>query len=504
MKIRGWSYYVLLLLFPLLFLLHHINENFGITDMEDVRFLAIIYLFTAAGISVFSKLLMRSYRRAFVFAFVLLVINFFFGVYKDLAKSANFPAVISSYKYLLPLLFGLLILLAVYLRRSNRTFARFSQAIAVFLLLNVVVETGWVVYNILTTSDTHQDFGDRYQAANHPAGDSSKLRKPTVFWIVFDEYSRSSTLKRVWGFVNPLDSMLRSKGFFVADSARSNYNFTHYSFSSTLGMVYLKNLQNHSRSEFRDRRREEVALYDNNTVQIFEKNGYAINNFTIFRFRNHPSYGVHTFGFSTKQFINFQTFAGRIQSDIGWNFPTLFKPDKRRLDSMNVIKSLQDMDTAHKNLLASCLHAVRKGATDPTPAFYLFHFLLPHSPYMYNPDGSIAFKNGYHDSAQHYIPQLQYTNTWVNLLADSILSNYRGRDLVIIIQGDHAYRFAKEDPLFDFESCNILYAVYCSDGDYSPWSRSHSAVNSFRILFNKYFHTGLPLLPDSSFMLYEH
>ena len=503
MKIQGgWSYYMLLLLFPSFFLLHHANENYGITDLTDMLSLAVVYLFTTLGIAVFSKLLLRAYSKAFVFSFALLTVNFFFGVYKDLAAAAHFPAILNSYKYLLPLLLLLLVLLGWHLTRSGK-FVRLSQALAVFLVLNAGVELGWFAYNFITAETVHRDFGDRYQPAARSASGSQMLRKPTVFWIIFDEYSRSSTLKKVWGFTNPLDSILRSKGFFVADSARSNYNYTHYSLGSTLDMEYLPTLRNHAVIKFKDRRRAEVALYDNNTVQVFEKNGYAIHNFTIFKFRNHRWQGMDAYGFPTKFFINFQTFAGRVQGDIGWNFATLFNPNKQVLDSLNVIKSMQDLDTAHKNHLARCLDAVRAGAADRTPAFYLFHFLLPHSPYMYNPDGSIAFKNGYHDSARHYVPQVQYTNTWVRMLADSILLNYRGRDLVIIIQGDHAMKFPKDDPMFDKESCNILYAVYCSDGDYAPWSRSVSSVNGFRILFNKYFKTGLPLLHDSCFNLYE-
>ena len=389
MKIQGGrSYYTLLLLFPLFFLLHHANENYGITDLADMLSLSVVYLCTTLGIAIFSKLLMRSYLKAFVFSFVLLTINFFFGVYKDLATAAHFPAVINSYKYLLPLLLLLVALLGWYLRRAGKL-VRLSQAMAVFLVLNAVVEMGWFAYHFITTETVHQDYGDLYQPA---ARSFSGIHKPTVFWIVFDEYSRSSTLKKVWGFTNPLDSILQSKGFFVADSAHSNYNYTHYSLSSTLDMQYLPNLRDHAVIRFKDRRRAEVALYDNNTVQVFEKNGYAIQNFTIFKFRHHPWQGMDAYGFPTKFFINFQTFAGRVQGDIGWNFATLFDPHKQMLDSLNIIKSMRDLDTAHKNHLARCLRAMRAGAADPAPAFYMFHFLLPHSPYMYNPDGSIAFK----------------------------------------------------------------------------------------------------------------
>ena len=504
MKInRGSSYYLLLLLFPAVFLLHNVNENFGLTALSDVLYLLFVYMITSLCIAFVSKRVIGRYPHAFVYSFLLLVINFLFGVFKDFVIARHIPAIFYSYKYLLPLLFLMLMLMAFYLRKTNKTFTRLSQAIAVFLLLNMVAETGWYMFNVLTKAATRSNASDRnIEVKNIKLARGT--RKPTVFWIVFDEYSSSSTLKKVWGFSNPLDSLLKSKGFYIPDAARSNYNYTHYSVSSTLDMNYLKGLANHSVVHFRDRRKEEISIYDNNTVRAFENNGYSINNFSIFQLRNHVTRGIHAFSFETIDMINFQTLAGRVRSEIGWNFPTLFKMQKHNLDSLIEVKSLKDLDSTYKDFTSRCLVAAKKGAGESNPAFYMFHFLHSHEPFMYNPDGSIAFKNGYHDSAKQYVPQIQYTNTVIKMLADSLLSYYRNKDFVIVLQSDHALKFHEDDPMFDQESCKILYAVYCSDGDYSLWPRSLSSVNGFRILFNKYFHARLALLPDSSYNLYEH
>jgi hypothetical protein len=43
-----------------------------------------------------------------------------------------------------------------------------------------------------------------------------------------------------------------------------------------------------------------------------------------------------------------------------------------------------------------------------------------------------------------------------------------------------------------------LNTYYFSDGNYSTLYDSISPVNSFRVILNKYFKTGLPLLKDST------
>lgn len=496
------SHYWLLLLFPFSFLLHNVNENFGLIGITPVFHLLFVYTLVTLLIAVVSRLVFKTYPKALLYAFVLLIIYFLFGLYKDFAKQKHFPPLFNSYTLVLPLLLVILLLIAAAIKRSNSNFIRVARAIRFFLVLNAVWETGWCLYNITTGAQSEKDFGDYHHSVIRDVQPAAGSVKPTVFWIVFDEYANSSTLKKVWDFSNPLDSALTKRGFYVADSVRSNYNFTHYSITSILDMTYLKELQNHSVVRLKDLQRGAFSIYDNNVAELFRKSGYAIRNYSIFPLKDHPTQGMKEFDYVPELLINFQTFGGRVRKDIGWNFPNMFKADKRKADSLVVIQSMTDLDTAHKALLARCLKAVEEEKTSNTPSFYLFHFMLPHEPYMYRADGSIAYENGYTASARYYIPHLQYTNQIITQLTDSILSACRQKNTVIILQGDHGFRFQETDPLYDVESCKTLYAVYCSDASYTPWYKMGSTVNSFRIFFNKYFQTGFPLLPDTSYNLY--
>ncbi len=503
MKIdRGFPYYLLLLLFPVSFLLHNVNENFGLIPLPDALFLLAVYLITTIGLAFLSKWILRRYPQAFVFSFLLLLINFLFGAFRDFSKVHHFPALINRYVFFLPVVLLILIAAAAGLARSRRPPLRLARALAVFLVINVAYETGWCFYNLASGKAVSQDFGDARHNLITKLNQKKTGTKPVVFWLVFDEYAGSSSVKEVWGLQNPLEPMLRKKGFFVAGSARSNYNFTHFSLSSTLDMAYLSGLQNHSIVRLKDLERGNYSVWDNNTVRLFEQNGYAINNFTIFQMKGHPTGNFEMFRYVPKQLINFQTFEGRVRSDIGWNFPNLLKRDRRAADSAHVSGMLNELDTAYKNQVDRFLLIAAKAAREDRPSFNMFHLQLPHEPYFYHADGSIAYSNGYSDSAKHYPAHLLYTNSVVNRMADSLLALYRRREVVIIIQGDHGFKYQENEAWYDRFSCSILYAVYCSDGNYSAWPQNLTSVNGFRILFNKYLNTALPLLPNHSYNLY--
>jgi hypothetical protein len=82
-------------------------------------------------------------------------------------------------------------------------------------------------------------------------------------------------------------------------------------------------------------------------------------------------------------------------------------------------------------------------------------------------------------------------------LADTIREASNGA-AIIIIQGDHGYRFL-EGPQKMNEQFDIFSAFYFPNRDYSLLTDSTRSVNTFRIVFDSEFGAKLPLLKDSSF-----
>lgn len=103
-----------------------------------------------------------------------------------------------------------------------------------------------------------------------------------------------------------------------------------------------------------------------------------------------------------------------------------------------------------------------------------------------------------------YIGQLQYINKRVIELVDNILSMDDGFS-VIVLQGDHGPRSMVDWNNLDricWEECySILNAYYLPDNDYRTFHESMTPVNTFRIIFNRYFGTNYRLLKDTCYFL---
>jgi hypothetical protein len=53
------------------------------------------------------------------------------------------------------------------------------------------------------------------------------------------------------------------------------------------------------------------------------------------------------------------------------------------------------------------------------------------------------------------------------------------------------------------EKMRILNALYLPGQDPAPLHQSMTPVNTFRIIFNRYFGTNLPLLPDRNYVFVD-
>lgn len=494
---NAFFYLLTLLLFPISFILHGNNEHYGLIELPVIFKLLFLYTMITIAVAFFSKILLGSYSKAMFFSFVILIIYFLFGVFKDFTRTTIYLQKFSKYSFLLPALSLFVILFAMWLKKSTKSFGSARIFIEAFLLLSLLFEISLGIFNLITKREADIDLGDVSQELAKAYTPFSKNR-PKIFWLVFDEYPASNTLKKVWQFHNPLDSILTAKGFFVASNASSNYNYTHYSLSSTLDMVYLTGLANHSIVTPRHMVRGLKSLYETNVLKILKESGYAIKNYTFYDVKDHPAKGQVMFKNLPESLIHFQTFGERVKADIGWNFSSLLEGN----DSLANVRQVNNIDRIHKAVIRRNLEAVSRGNVAKSAEFFMFHFMLPHEPFIYTGDGTIPYKkNVFEDLKEDFIPHLSYTNSVVAMFADSIISRYKNDNIVIIIQGDHGFKFEESDPFFEEESCNILYAVYCSDKDYRGWYDSISSVNSFRIIFNKYLQTDFPLLKDTSYNL---
>lgn len=132
------------------------------------------------------------------------------------------------------------------------------------------------------------------------------------------------------------------------------------------------------------------------------------------------------------------------------------------------------------------------------PKFVFSHLLLPHSPFYLDRHGNISKDSIYRAfnfyDKEKYLEQVRYANKLIKVLIESSNRDF-SRPRVVIIASDHGFRVPNKARESHFMTLNTYYF---SDHDYNSLYDSISPVNTFRIIFNKYFHTNLPLLKDSS------
>lgn len=235
--------------------------------------------------------------------------------------------------------------------------------------------------------------------------------------------------------------------------------------------------------------------------KYFTSLGYEIKNYGCFDLESAPSKTEVYFKDYNQLLINNQTLFNRIDRDIGWNFylkDVLTGKNKvpehfRKMKEYHVFRNQYNWN--------GLLEEIKKESDNPR--FIFVHLMLPHDPFFLKVDGSEVSDYDYlfnqEPKKEGYIKQLSFSNKLLNEFIP-LISFRSKREKVIIIEGDHGFKFDEENNKSDRHFSN-LNAYYFSDLDYSLLYDSISPVNSFRVVFNKYFKQKLPLLKDSTFFI---
>jgi hypothetical protein len=156
------------------------------------------------------------------------------------------------------------------------------------------------------------------------------------------------------------------------------------------------------------------------------------------------------------------------------------------------------------DFLAKTLSSLQQTIRNPDnkPRFVYAHFMLPHAPYNFDSSGNqLALPDhalSIPEKMKPYTQQVGYANKIIRNVVQDIFT-HSNKPLVIIIQGDHGFRFGT-GPQKGLEFPN-LNALYFSNGDYRMLNDSMTNINTFRVVLNTFFHQQFPQLKDSSYFL---
>ena len=325
--------------------------------------------------------------------------------------------------------------------------------------------------------------------------------RPDVYYIVLDGYGREDVLQELYGFENrEFIKYLYEKGFIVPENSHSNYPKTVLSVASTLNMGYIQSIT--------------PGLQDSNywwlmsplinhseVRAILEQAGYkTVAIASDWSITNNPTvdYYLKPLPFHLSDFEGFllsSTPLGALSS---------------------VLRSVAYMPSidAHRRLVVYNFETLSKIPDDiQGPKFVFAHIVSPHPPFVFDRDGNPidpGYPFNFNDANDFpgtpeeyrngYIGQVEYVNRQLEQVIDTLIEKSVVPP-IIILQADHGpgllvdFRSAKNTCIK--ERFSVFAAYYMPGVTPEPIPEDITPINIFRIVFNQYFESGLPLLENS-------
>ncbi|MGD8456032.1 MAG: hypothetical protein PVF83_06590 [Anaerolineales bacterium] len=469
-------YLILLALYPSISLL---ALNIKEVDLSvTVRPLFASLLF-ALIIFLLHSIFVRTKGDAYIQTAVFLVLFFSYGHVYTYIANYEFAHRFGLYVHIpLLIVFVLVYVLGRYLRKFL-----FSQTSAINLVSLILLIIPFFQIGQYTLSTQSGDPNETTDPQLH--SDSN----PDIYYIILDAYNRADNLLLLGYDNSPFLDELREIGFFVADCSQSNYQRTALSLSSSLNMDYIFNaIPNDGPKD--DNAKPVYNSIKNNRVRRELKNlGYK-----IFAFQS---------GYRWGEWRDADIF---FKPDANYLFARYLTPFEMLFLESTAIKIPIDLKWLpfindpyirygeHYERVHYVLDTLPEVAALPGPKFTYAHLIIPHTPYVFLPDGSI---NPDVDSLEWtdeegYINNVKFINSALVPVIRKVIQESENPP-VIVIQADHGTAFLKERRYF------ILNTYYLPGKEDVEIPSTITPVNTFRLIFNLYFGADFSYKDNVSF-----
>lgn len=325
---------------------------------------------------------------------------------------------------------------------------------------------------------------------------------PDIYYIILDGYAQSDILQDLYGFDNSqFLSYLSSKGFIIPAENRSNYPKTSLSIPSTLNMEYIHVIAPGLENSYLWWLISPLVEYSQARA-ILEGIGYQTVSINVdWSITNNITTDLY-YQPMPIQLSEFEDFIMNLTP------LALIRPLVAKVAFIPSFES-------HRKLVLYNFETLSQLPSSPRSQFVFAHIISPHPPFVFDKNGNpltpphySSFKlidaNDYPGTQeqyrQGYIEQVQFINAQLVNMIDTIIENSETPP-IIILQADHG-----PGMLTDFGSSENTclkerfspFAAYFLPGlDEDTIPPNITPVNLFRIIFNEYFGTDLPLLENS-------
>ena len=494
-------------LLPVFFVLHGYKQYYGLVgiglSLQILGELILYFLVFFLVVFAITKNLNKSLQLITLFGFIYL----FYGAVKDFFQLNLHASFFSKYSVLLPSLIILSIILARAILKK-KDFRKSNLFQNLLLLIFILIDS-----ILLAAYDSSYFLRRNLLAKNaHFTLDSLKIpqQKPDVYFLVFDSYPGTAFLKDYMQFDNsPFNDTLKNRGFRVLADPKSNYYWSALSISSNLNFEYLESIKNFQRVSAKVYSDAALTVQYSLVPKIFKHYNYKLYNLSVFDIDNTPPLHEEDFlSLSEREVLLYNTLSERMRRDLLWNLmvgkhalPFIQRMEKRRQDNF---AWGQTEKRDFNNIVIDSLMKIPWQQTT-SPKFVYAHVYLPHPPFFYDENGSAnelttIFDEKSQESKPLFVSYLKYTNQVAIKIIDQIMQASGGNAL-IIFQSDHGFRDFRERRLHPRLFFKNYSAFYFPDKNYSSLYDTMSNINTFPVIFNKYFGTNIPLQQDSTVFL---
>lgn len=489
--------------YAILFLLgYNLHE---ITPASTLRSL-LLSLLGAAILLLVWRLLTRSWAQASLLATACLFSFFAYGQIFNLLNGVKISGFIVGRHRLLGPIWGALCLAGLYLlwRKAGHAQAWVPPLNVIMLGLTVLAGSQVELFTIrqaLQAADQNKSLLQSFQARGIQSIASQltppgKANLPDIYYVIMDSYSRADVIRNRFGYDNQsfIDFLVK-KGFYMPACARSNFPMTYLSLSTSLNMNYLQSFGEDYIKAGRDYEDWGVFAQYGTVRQTLAGLGYKVVAFkTGWASIDFPNADVF---YAPPSSISeeFVLYPGMNPDEGMLLGTTLFAPLQERIDAYN-LKNPHNQWMDHYTLRKySFEKLIEVPAAVPGPKFVFAHMMVTHPPFVFDGQGNFHFYTEDLDKniAEGYINAVKYGNIQLEAMVNSILSQPGPRP-IIIIQADHGFGYSGA-------GVQILNAYYLPDGGEQQLYPTITPVNTFRVIFDRYFGAHLGLLPDKSYKL---
>lgn len=486
-------------LYPLWFLY---TANLAYIRLADLLRPLLVSLILLGGLYLLLARLLKDRARAALLAAAWWGLFSVYGhMYQALRGGAGALGLLGKHSLLAPLFLLLAVLIGVAITRSRRDFRPAVSAGALLVGIMLLVALAPAAARGLFTpagAVTTADAPATRAALDLPLMVSAD--KPDIYYIVLDTYSRADVIEKEVGLdISPFLDSLAQRGFEIAGCSLSNYDSTRVSLTSSLNMDYLPALDARFTPENDNNAIMDAYIIHNKVRATLEAQGYTTYAFaTGFNFTEWTDADVYIAPQPSSPLdAEVQPFEAL------WLKTTALRAlfDTRPAALSGVLNWLGFPHGAHVRRQLNLLERLPALAAEPGPKFVFAHVILPHVPFVFRADGSVTTDDRYFREqfdqpvSQDYVVdgyrnQVEYLNGQLIVIVDQILRD-SANPPVIILQGDHGLLYAEHNP--------ILNAYYLPGAEPVEIPADITPVNTFRMIFNRYFQAGLPLFEDQAY-----